>query len=245
MSTPSIHRAVRRARPGIVPTVAALAFIALTVSLGNWQLRRAGEKAALAADYDSRASDAAVTLPAAGEASPVLDDIRFRHVRLDGQFDGTHTLYIDNRLHKGMPGYHIITPLRTTGGRVVLVNRGWVAAGPSRTALPPVPTPAGRQAVEGLAVLPPEKVFELNKTPVTGAVRLHVQPRELAAEWKLPLEPFVIEQTSPAVDGLVRSWERPGTGIDRHRAYALQWYSFAALAAFLYVFLGFRRNSRA
>jgi cytochrome oxidase assembly protein ShyY1 len=57
----------------------------------------------------------------------------------------------------------------------------------------------------------------------------------------LSLQPFVIEQTSDAGDGLVRAWERPDTGVDRHRSYALQWYSFAALAAVLYVILGFRR----
>jgi cytochrome oxidase assembly protein ShyY1 len=55
----------------------------------------------------------------------------------------------------------------------------------------------------------------------------------------------VIEQTSDARDGLVRAWDRPDTGVDRHRSYALQWYSFAALAAVLYVALGFKRTGSA
>ena len=39
----------------------------------------------------------------------------------------------------------------------------------------------------------------------------------------------------------MRAWERPDTGVERHRSYAVQWYSFAALAAVLYVVLGFKR----
>ena len=57
----------------------------------------------------------------------------------------------------------------------------------------------------------------------------------------LTLQPVVIQQTSDTSDGLAREWERPDTGVDRHRSYALQWYSFAALAAVLYVLLGFKR----
>jgi cytochrome oxidase assembly protein ShyY1 len=57
----------------------------------------------------------------------------------------------------------------------------------------------------------------------------------------LKLQPFVIEQASDAQDGFVRQWERPDAGVDRHRSYALQWYSFAFLTVVLYVVLNFKR----
>jgi cytochrome oxidase assembly protein ShyY1 len=57
------------------------------------------------------------------------------------------------------------------------------------------------------------------------------------------LQPIVVQQTSDADDGLARDWPRPDAGVDKHRIYALQWYSFAALAAVLYVFLSFKRPS--
>jgi cytochrome oxidase assembly protein ShyY1 len=57
----------------------------------------------------------------------------------------------------------------------------------------------------------------------------------------LKLQPFVIEQTSDARDGLARVWQPPDAGADRNRGYALQWYLFAVLAAILYVALNFRR----
>jgi cytochrome oxidase assembly protein ShyY1 len=43
-------------------------------------------------------------------------------------------------------------------------------------------------------------------------------------------------------DGLLREWLRPDAGIEKHAAYALQWYSLAALAVVLAVVLSFRKN---
>ena len=51
----------------------------------------------------------------------------------------------------------------------------------------------------------------------------------------------MIEQHSSALDGLLREWPRPDTGIEKHEAYALQWYSLAGLAVVLFVVLSFRR----
>jgi surfeit locus 1 family protein len=58
---------------------------------------------------------------------------------------------------------------------------------------------------------------------------------------KLELQPIVIQQTNDAGDGLVREWDRLDAGADRHRGYALQWFSLAALAVVLYVVLNLKR----
>jgi cytochrome oxidase assembly protein ShyY1 len=51
----------------------------------------------------------------------------------------------------------------------------------------------------------------------------------------------VIQQCSDDGDGLRRDWPRPDFGIDVHRAYAVQWYALAGLAAVLGIVLSFRR----
>jgi surfeit locus 1 family protein len=62
------------------------------------------------------------------------------------------------------------------------------------------------------------------------------------AKWSgLKLQPVVLQQTSEAADGLVRVWERPDSGADRHRGYAFQWYALAATILISYVALSFRR----
>ena len=66
--------------------------------------------------------------------------------------------------------------------------------------------------------------------------------RAIAVETGLRLEPRIIEQHSAADDGLLREWPRPDAGVERNESYALQWYSFAALAVILALVLSFRKN---
>jgi surfeit locus 1 family protein len=237
-----IQIAGRIFRPGWAPSLAAAAFIALTVALGNWQTRRAEEKLAAGRRVDEAARGPVLQVPTARvEAAP------FEHHRVAtlGTFVARDTFFLDNKVLHGVAGYQVVTPLRPgNGGTYVLVNRGWIAAG-ERSRLPEVTTPEGVQAIGGIAVVPSIRFLEL--APDAGSGRLR-QNLVLAREEKrlgLSLQPFVIEQTSDASDGLVRAWERPDSGVDRHRSYALQWYSFAALAAVLYVVLGFKRTDPA
>ena len=51
--------------------------------------------------------------------------------------------------------------------------------------------------------------------------------------------PFVIVDDVPA-PGLQALRERPDTGIERHREYALTWYAFAATALGLWIALSLR-----
>jgi cytochrome oxidase assembly protein ShyY1 len=41
---------------------------------------------------------------------------------------------------------------------------------------------------------------------------------------------------------LVREWDRPDFGIDRHRGYAFQWYALAGLTGVLLVALSVKRR---
>jgi surfeit locus 1 family protein len=218
----------------------AAAFIALTIALGGWQTRRAEEKLEAGRRVDEAARGPVLSVPA---SRADVASFERRRVVARGTFIARDTFFLDNKIMHGVAGYQILTPLRPERGGVhVLVNRGWIGAG-DRSRLPIVFTPEGPQAIEGEAVVPSSRFLELAPEQGTGPLR---QNLVLAREEKrlgLVMQPFVIQQTSDARDGLVREWERPDTGVDRHRSYALQWYSFAALAAVLYVVLGFKRAS--
>jgi len=234
-----VRIAGREFSPGWVPSLAAVAFIALTIALGNWQTRRAEEKLEAGRMLDEAARGPVLQVPPAR-----VDAAGFgrRRVAALGTFVARDTFFLDNKVMHGAVGYDVVTPLKLeSGGMHVLVNRGWIAAG-ERSRVPEVLTPEGVQTIEGAAVVPSARFLELAPEADSGSLR---QNLVLAREEKrlgLSLQPFVIEQTSDARDGLVRAWERPDTGVDRHRSYALQWYSFAALAAVLYVALGFKRT---
>ena len=166
-------------------------------------------------------------------------DYVMKHVAARGRFADEHTVYLDNKLRHGRPGYEVVTPLRLDGA-YVLVNRGWVEAGRTRAVLPRVPAPAGEVRVEGLGLARLPHALELGEA-APGKVRQNVDLPALEKETGLRFQPIVIEQHSPAADGLTREWPRPDAGIEKHESYALQWYSLAALAAVLGIVFSFRR----
>ncbi len=165
-------------------------------------------------------------------------------VEASGEFKTDGTIYVDNRVRRGVPGYEIITPLRIGAStRYVLVKRGWVEAGPSRSRLPEVATPAGAVSVQGVALPGNPRVFELSTQVQAGPVWENVTVDRYRRAYALELQPIMIQQQNDLGDGLVRDWTRPDTGIDRHRAYALQWFSMCIAIILIYVVLNVRRAS--
>jgi surfeit locus 1 family protein len=231
----------RRFRPSLLPGVAALAAFALALALGNWQTRRAEEKLALGRGLDDAARHAVLALP------PILvdaHDYEFSRVSARGEYSAKGGILLDNKVLRGVAGYQVLTPLKLSGGDIhVLVNRGWVAAGARRDILPQVRMPAGVQTVEGIAVVPKGRVFELDSKTEEGVVWQHLVLARYAKWSGLELQPVVLQQTSGADDGLVRVWERPDMGADTHRGYAFQWYALAAMVVIFYVAISFKRTA--
>lgn len=223
-------------RPRLWAGAAAVAAGVAAIALGNWQAGRAEEKRALGERFEKEMRAAPIELP-----SHVIDARQFvrKHVAASGRFVPEHTVYLDNKLRRGRPGYEVVTPLRLNGVHV-LVNRGWVPAGRTREALPPVPTPPGPVRIAGVAL---ERLPQaLEAASAAGAkVRQNLDTLQFARETGLQLQPVVIEQHSPAADGLERDWPRPDAGVEKHAVYSLQWYSLAALALVLFLVLSFRR----
>jgi surfeit locus 1 family protein len=224
-----------------VPAALAVAGIVVMVLLGNWQTRRAEQKLAVQNRLDALARGPTLSLPG-GAAS--ASDYVFHRVSVRGEFAPQHTIFVDNRVLRGQPGYHVVTPLKIQGGDTyVLVNRGWIALGPSRARLPQLHTPAGELSLEGVAVIPPERVYELSTEAGTGPLVQHLVLARIAERTGLKLQPIVLQQTSDTADGLERVWERPDLGVNTHRAYALQWYAMGVLIVVLYFTLNMRRQS--
>lgn len=221
------------------PRAWAVALAALAcaggIALGNWQAGRAEEKRALEAQLEKAMRAPPIELPA-GSVDP--DSVVLKRVAARGRFVGEHTIFLDNKLRRGRPGYEVVTPLRLDGTHV-LVNRGWVAAGPARGRLPDVPTPPGEVRVEGLALAHLAQVLALGEAH--GKVRQNVDLESFQKETGLRLQPIVIEQHSSTADGLARDWPRAQSGAEKNESYALQWYSLAGLAVILLVVLSFRR----
>lgn len=222
-----------RARLFII-TFAALSALAATVSLGQWQLRRADEKLALQAAIDAQAGKPALDA-AALEKSANLQALVHQPVLLRGTWDAQHTVYLDNRQMQGRVGFFVMTPLVLPGGAAIVVQRGWVARDfQNRMHLLNVQTPTGVVEVHGRMALPPSKLYAPGQEQ-PGAIRQNLDLAAYQTETGLPLLPMTVQQTGAASEGLLREWPVVNYGVDKHYGYAAQWFALAALITGLYL----------
>ena len=114
-------------RSAAVLLALAVAGAVVLSGLGTWQLMRNGEKQDLSAERDARTA-AAPLAPAEAFAMPD-DDIDWRRLAVDGEWDYDRLQVIANRTRYGQRGEEVVVPLRPAGGGpAVLVNRGWYPA---------------------------------------------------------------------------------------------------------------------
>ena len=107
----------------ILPLLAGVALMVLTVQLGNWQQGRAAEKEAIQARID-----VLMQTPAQPMRADAAQADEWQPLRLTGVWLTAATRLIDNRTHQGQAGYHVLTPaLLNDGSGAVLVKRGWAA----------------------------------------------------------------------------------------------------------------------
>jgi len=236
-------------------TLATVAGMLVTASLGRWQLSRAAQKEALQAMLDARgrmpAMDGRVLLSQPAMATTEAETLVHRAVVLEGRWVPEHTVYLDNRQMNGRPGFFVLTPLQLVGtpSGVVLVRRGWVPRNfQDRTQLPQVPTPQDVVVrVAGRVAAAPSRLYEFGGGESSagghgaeGSSRIR-QNLDLAAfrtETGLALAPLTVVQTGEAVgagDGMQRDWPVVGAGVDKHYGYAFQWFGLSGLMALLYV----------
>lgn len=225
-------------RPRAWPWVLAAIACAGGIALGNWQTRRAEEKRALGERFEQAMRAPAIEVASSQNKNALVG----KRVSARGEFVPARSVLLDNKIHRGRAGYEVVTALKLAGSAMhVLVNRGWVAAGPSRERLPEVRTPAGMVGVEGVAQARLPHALQAGSAPA-GKVRQNLEIDAFAAETGLALLPFILVEHAGPEDGLIREWPRPDAGVERHQAYALQWYALAALAVVLAAVLSFRKN---
>ena len=230
--------------PGLLPTLVTVALLSLLLGLGKWQLDRAAWKQALIdreLEISQQSPQPLLDVLAAGG---VLD---FRPVVARGSYDLNRQLLLDNRIHEGRPGYQVLTPLRLDGtDSIVLVNRGWLPLGRSRSELPDLPGPNGAIPVSGTLARLPEKIFRLDdaEEPMSGwpQVIQHVEFSKIEQRLGEAVLPVILQLGNEQPHGFSRDWKPVyGIGPEKHTAYAMQWFTLALVLLVIYVGVNMKR----
>ena len=231
---------------------AGVALALLTARLGVWQLDRAAEKNARAEQQRERAASS----PWSGRDWPCSDGAALpaqQPVRLRGRWLSDRTVFLDNRPMGGQPGFFVITPLKLSdsacSGNIVLVQRGWWPRhAQDRQRLPDWAEAEGDIELPGVVWPQVSQTYALGQETASapaGAGPLLRQNVD-AAFWRSwlgqsPLPGAVLQghpevmisanaAASPPVPALRRDWPQPDNGVDKHQAYAAQWFALSALA---------------
>lgn len=234
--------------------LATVLTVAVTASLGRWQLSRADQKEAIQSAMAQRLGMPALAWrDLQGRLS--ADDASIWHHRtltVEGSWVPDSTVFLDNRNMDGRVGFLVITPFRIPGeSRWLAVQRGWVPRDlVDRARLPQVPVEGGLVTITGRLAPPPSRLVELGEeTP--GRIRQNLDfaiwGPEIGAEL-LPIS-LLQQDSQPLNDGLLRRWPQALPGVHKHYGYAFQWFSLSTLAVVLYVWfqilLPRRRRARA
>jgi len=228
-------------RPSLAATILLGGLVLAFIGLGNWQLDRAAQKAAIQQQFDQAPSFD--VLPAPGEVS------RYAHVRVAGKYDRQRHFLIDNQLLDGRAGVHVLTPFALDDGRTILVNRGWLPLPPDRRSLPAVPTDGSRTELGGQLdeiYRPGRRIGNPDVLHENTWPQLVTYPAmdDIAAVLGTKVYPLVLKLDADEPSGFEgRHWHAVNTGAAKHRARALQWFTFVIAALLIWLYLGFRRGA--
>ncbi|MGH8378266.1 MAG: SURF1 family protein [Gammaproteobacteria bacterium] len=234
-------------RPTLWPTVATVILFPVLIALGIWQLHRADYKRALLAQYREVTTLPPVSLNAA-LISGGLDALpRYRHVQVQGHYDGAHQILLQEMQHGDQVGYEVLTPfVLEPQQQILLVNRGFVAADPENKALPELNVGSDTRSVTGVLGILPVPGIRLGKATVpAGWPKLILYPRyqALAELYGGHLLKPVLLLDVAQTDGFVRDW-KPNIGFPpvRHDAYALQWFALALALLIIWIVVNSKRT---
>lgn len=220
--------------------LATLLTAAATARLGWWQLDRAAEKQHLQASRDAQQHLPVLQADELSHDAGTLARLSGRRVAVEGAWVSDATVYLDNRILKGRPGFFVVTPLVMKDGRTIAVQRGWLPRDArDRVRIAPYVTAMGTVRLQGRLAPTPSRMYELGD-PASGPIRQNLHLEAFARELRRPLVPAVIVQDdiageAPSIDGLSRQWHQPASDAYKNRGYAFQWFGLCALIVTLYV----------
>jgi len=213
-------------------TVFVAAAFAVLAGLGVWQLQRLDWKEGLIAKIEARTHGEPVSLDAALEQWEKSGEVEYLRVRFSGSFLHQYERHLFSIL-KGESGWHVITPLETPDGRIVMVDRGFVPMHLKSAETRTSGNVAGVQSYTGLARAPGTKAYFTPENDVKANAWYWRDLKSMATDNSEGIAgknvvPFFVELEENKVHG---GWPKGGvTRVElpnKHLQYAGTWFGLA------------------
>lgn len=226
-------------------TVCSLVLFPILIGLGLWQLNRADEKQGLMDAWKrQRAATSQSVMQFKGNTFPAYQPVTFLAYYLP-----EHYWLLEAKMYQGRPGYEVLMAAELAFAELgpeeqkniesterILVNRGWVPADPDRRKLPLIETPTTAVQMYGelrnqsdTALIDESKNSLLSWPHRVLEIKLDVMSAQLGK----PLSHIVaLDATDPSA--FVVQSTPINMPPEKHRGYAVQWFSLAAALLLLW-----------
>lgn len=225
-----------------------LVLCALFLRLGVWQWQRAAYKRGLLAAYAAQAARPPVSLNTLLQ-DPTLESFpSYLKVQVDGSYDGSRQILLEDMTHEGEVGYEVLTPFLLQGSVLLLVDRGWQRA-TAAGAAPDISIPAGPRRIHGMLGTLPVPGLRLGKSapPAAGWPKtlFYPQAQDLRPMYGERLLTPILRLDAAEPNGFVREYS-PDVGLppERHLGYAFQWVAMALAVFAVWLVVNLRRGRK-
>ena len=232
---------------GIAATALVVVVAAVCVRLGFWQLDRLEQRRAGNDGLEERIAADPLDLDGAPRDTAGLV---MRAAVARGRWDAETAIALAGRSRAGAPGVHVLQPFQLQGGGWMLVDRGFVPAADAATA-PAEVRARGAATIRGrLRPLDPASATDgrlrpAGEQPGTLATWFARSPDGIGAHVPQTLAPlYLVAESATSAAPYPAASAPPELDEGPHLGYAIQWFSFAAIALIGWGAMALRRNPR-
>jgi cytochrome oxidase assembly protein ShyY1 len=216
--------------------------VVLMVNLAFWQLRRLDHRQQFNSEVRARTAQQTAPFSDVVPAAAEPNDVEWRTVSARGTYLTAAQVIVINRSQAGAAGVDVVTPLQLADGRLLLVNRGFVA----ETQTVPTP-PTGSVEVVGRVRKSEKRTFGQTSDQPDGVLTefQRIDVDRIAKQLPNPAAQVYVDliTSTPTQGALPVPVPDPDLSEGPHLSYAIQWFIFSICAIVGWV-LAVRRSAQ-
>ena len=227
-------------KPGKSITIFFIFFASVFFALGLWQIERGQAKANIILEFENNLKK---------DASVFSEDSKkWDKVFINGTWDNSRQMLVDNVINRGIAGYKVLTPFKISNSdTLILVDRGWIPREASRQTLPNIDINNIKEKVFG-TLENPELGFVLSDILVSGDWPKVSQTKNLNVirkEYNDTLAQFILV-ADPILKNSLEYLKIIPTNMmpSKHYGYSAQWFTMFLVLCFMFIWLGYKKNEK-
>jgi len=226
--------------PGKRITIFFVFFAFLFFSLGLWQIERGQAKTNLLDDFEKKILEKPSYINQKSQ--------KWDRVYVEGKWDSSKQILIDNVIRRGIAGYKVLTPLRMKEtDQLILVDRGWIKQNTFRDQLPDIKLIQIDEVVSGILEIP-ELGLVLSDDLVSKEWPKISQTKNLGViknEYDENIFPMIL-LADPTLKNSLEYIKITPTNMTpiKHYGYSAQWFLMFIVLCLMYVWYGYKRNAK-